>query len=338
MHKAWHDKTGVLLGHDRTEKFLQDVLPERVASVLDVGHPLGESANFFGYFGPKKLSSFNWDASAFDDSLYRYCKSYQENSFDAVQSLGAIDHIPAEKRNAFFEELKRVSSDLVFVTTNNKLIDTTTQFSQQGFHILFEDENAVIAFFRKIPQWNSRFLDMEDYVKACCKDMSVESVIDFGTGMKGAVAEQYWEKEQKIRVGYAVDIFKIKYAAPQERIWIPVKRDAFEVLQDMEQKSIDVIQAFGFLEHLEEAEAEKFLVLAETRARKLLIVSAATFLHECDGDFSGTRKAIREGNPHHAYRSLWHWKRFQELGFRTNFLDMRQGISFSDEAIAWKFL
>lgn len=186
--------------------------------------------------------------------------------------------------------------------------------------------------------------DMEDYVKQLTANMEVESVLDVGTGNKGVVAQHYWEKVKKIKRGYACDIWIIKPLPP---VWKPLKMSVFNI--PLKPKSVDVVQAFGFLEHLEKLEGYRFLKMAESLARKLVIVSAAHWL------LIGKKKALRKTvigspdlvfdlnykaskNPYHMYKSTWNWLELEELGFETNFEDAFSGLSFASEVIAWKKL
>jgi len=188
------------------------------------------------------------------------------------------------------------------------------------------------------------FRDMEDYVRNLTENMYVESVLDVGTGNKGVVAQHYWEKEKKIKRGYACDIWIIKQLPP---IWTPLKMNVFNL--PLKEKSVDVVQAFGFLEHLKKLEGYRFLNLAEKLAKKLVIVSGAhwlliskntalrkTVIGKQDMTFNLDYKALH--NPFHQYQSTWNWFEFQELGYETNFKDAFNGVSFASEVIAWKKL
>jgi len=188
------------------------------------------------------------------------------------------------------------------------------------------------------------FCDMEDYVRMLTRNMQVESVLDVGTGNKGVVAQRYWEKEKKIKRGYACDIWVIKRLPP---VWTPLKMNVFNL--PLKEKSVDVVQAFGFLEHLKKLEGYRFLQLAEKIAKKLVIVSGAhwilvgkntalrkTVIGKPDMLFDLDYKATE--NPYHAYKSTWNWLELEELGYQTNFEDAFNGASFASEVIAWKLL
>ncbi len=185
----------------------------------------------------------------------------------------------------------------------------------------------------------SDFLDMIDYVKMMVGSDIVESVIDFGSGMKGAVGQYYWENIKRIKRGYACDIWALKELPP---VWTPLKMDALDILDVLEPGSVDVVQAFGFMEHLTKDDGYKFLKIAEKLARKYVIISAANCLHGKDsGNIPGydpDYKVKIDGNEHHRYNSIWHWREFEALGYTSNIDDAIKGTTFRLESIAWKVL
>ena len=325
------------------------MLPENPRSVLDVG--TGHSGVF---------DFWNWESRDLElkarldvhsirpdipDSWLKVIADgadmpFEDNIFDVVQSTETLEHVPPEKWDKFLDELCRVSKDLIYLTTSaqsehlgkeQKRYEQANPFRElflsKGFHTLFISPYHTIAFKRKIPEWRSKFKDMADYVVELCGDMEVESVVDVGTGVKGVVAQGFWEK--RIPRGYAVDIWTIKPLPPP---WQPILDNALRLEKFLDLKSVDIVQNFGFLEHLTKEDGYRFLQIAERVARKLVILSAATYVHGACPDY----KVKMDGNPYHYYHSTWHWKDFEELGYETNFEDMRRGITFSDEAIAWK--
>ena len=171
---------------------------------------------------------------------------------------------------------------------------------------------------------------MDTYLYEVCKDIPVETVIDVGTGLKGVVGEYFWLNRKHIKKGWAVDIWKIK---PSE-FWIPINDDALHLEAYFEPKSVDVVQAFGFLEHLKKRDGYRFIYIAEKLARKVVILSAATKVHGPTRDY----KVKIDGNPYHYYWSTWSWREFEDLGYRTSYRDMVKGLTYSEEAIAWKLL
>jgi hypothetical protein len=179
------------------------------------------------------------------------------------------------------------------------------------------------------------FRDMEHYLVELTEDLPVKSVLDVGTGKKGVVGEYYWAHYKDIKEGYMCDIWTLK---EMPSLWTPLKMDALDLYDVFGEKGVDVVQAFGFLEHLEREEGYQFLNIAEDIAAKLVIVSAATCIHGVDEECSDDPlyKVRLDGNPHHAYRSVWHWSEFKALGYETNLRDKMEGKSFRTEAIAWK--
>lgn len=184
------------------------------------------------------------------------------------------------------------------------------------------------------------FRDMEHYVIKLTKDNPfIREVLDVGTGLKGPVAEHYWTSIKNIQRGYVCDIWKLK---PLPSLWVPLNMDALKLLDVLERDSVDVVQAFGFLEHLEKKDGLKFLEIAEEIAIDLVIVSAAICIHSATkpdgcGDDPDYKVKI-DGNPYHRYNSAWQWDEFEELGFTSNWEDAKKGDSFKLEAIAWKIL
>jgi len=174
------------------------------------------------------------------------------------------------------------------------------------------------------------FKDMETYIYEVCSNMEVESVVDVGTGLKGVVGEHFWRNVKRIKRGWAVDIWKIK---PSD-FWIPINDNALNLESYFKPKSVDVVQAFGFLEHLKKEDGYRFLRIAERIARKAVILSAAAEVHGPTRDY----KVRMDGNPYHYYWSTWKWREFEELGYRSSYEDMLKGLTYETEAIAWKIL
>ena len=176
------------------------------------------------------------------------------------------------------------------------------------------------------------FRDFENYVVMLTKDMEVESVLDVGTGMKGVVAEHYWRNYKKIKKGYVCDIWVIKPSLSE--FWIRLNMNALDLLKVLEPKSVDVVQAFGFLEHLKKEEGYRFLEISLKLARKLVIVSGAIGLHGPTPDY----KVKMDGNPYHYYHSTWSHEEFHKLGWETDWEYFKRGESYMGDVIAWKFL
>lgn len=177
--------------------------------------------------------------------------------------------------------------------------------------------------------------DFENFVVMLTKDMPVESVLDVGTGTKGPTAEHYWVNYKRIKVGYVCDIWIIKENLNQ--IWRKLKMNALDLLNVLKPKSVDVVQAFGFLEHLKKEDAYKFLDIAQTLAKKLVIVSGAVGLHGPKGS-DPYYKVRLDGNPYHAYLSTWKHDDFHKLGWETDYKYWIRNESYGGDVVAWKRL
>jgi len=176
--------------------------------------------------------------------------------------------------------------------------------------------------------------DFEHYVVMLTSDMPVESVLDVGTGIKGPVAEYYWLNYKCIKIGYACDIWVIKENL--NPIWRKLKMNALDLLKVLKPKKVDVVQAFGFLEHLEKQDGYRFLGIAEKLAKRLVIVSGAISVHSPDGD--PYYKVKVDGNPYHAYLSTWKHDDFHELGWETDYKYWIRNESYGGDVVAWKRL
>jgi len=182
------------------------------------------------------------------------------------------------------------------------------------------------------------FWDMADYVAREAGKYKIESVMDVGTGPKGVVAMHYWDNVQKISKGYACDVWQLKELPSH---WEPLKMNALELLDRFSCGDVDVVQAFGFLEHLTREQGLRFLEIAEKIASKLVIVSAANCIHGWYGGLPGwdpDYKVKADGNPYHRYNSTWHWEQFEQLGYESNYDHAKEKKTFILESIGWKHL
>ena len=177
--------------------------------------------------------------------------------------------------------------------------------------------------------------DFENFVIMLTKDMPVESVLDVGTGLKGPVAEHYWLHYKRIKIGYVCDIWVIKENL--NPIWRKLKMNALDLPKVLKPKSVDVVQAFGFLEHLTKEDAYRFLDIAQRLARKLAIVSGAVGLHGPGGSDPYYKVRIN-GNPYHAYLSTWRHEELERLGWETDYEYWIRNESYGGDVIAWKKL
>jgi len=174
------------------------------------------------------------------------------------------------------------------------------------------------------------YKDMDTYVCQVCDPLEVEKVLDLGTGLKGVVASHYWLRKKRIKRGWACDIWKIKNMS----FWNPLNMNALDLLDVFEENELDVVQAFGFLEHLKYDEAYRFLEIAEKIASKAVLLSAATSVHGPTRDY----KVKRDGNPYHYYHSTWDWNDFIDMGWQTSLEDALNGLTMTMDCIAWKLL
>lgn len=180
----------------------------------------------------------------------------------------------------------------------------------------------------------AHFKDMEHYIIDQTKDIDVRTVIDVGCGLKGIVGQAWWDTKH-IQQGWGCDIWNL---GTMKVGWHGLKMNALDLRMIFEPRSVDIVQAFGFLEHLTRSDGLLFLKIAEEIASKAVIISAATETHGKDelGRPDPLYKVKKDGNPYHAYRSVWPWKEFAALGYETNEQDALAGISFDNEAIAFK--
>jgi hypothetical protein len=344
------------------ESYVRDVQPDRIESVLDIGVGLGGVFDFANYekMGSSLKRKVCTDVERIGNNVPNSWEKvitnkddvrlpFDNEMFDVVQCTEVVQFLRRDKWDLFINELERVSKDLIYITASDDIgLDSVERdkyvgfpgqeyFKLKGYHILFLDPRHVKCFKRKICTWDSKFYEMEDYVKMVGMMVmgNIGSVLDCGTGQKGVVAQHYYENILKIKEGYACDIWVLK-SLPS--LWRPLKINVLDLLDKRKggigEKSVDVIQAFGFLEHLDKNSGYQFLFNAEKIARKAVIISAAVYIHGNSPD----EKAIRDGNPFHRYNSVWHWKDFEKLGYKSNYEHMRQGLSFSEECIAWKLL
>lgn len=346
------------------ESYLRDVQPDIINSVLDVGVGYSGIFDFANYekmdLNKKTCTDISFIREDIPDTWKKIITNkddthlpFIDSEFSVVQCLDVIQFVGRDKWDLFINELERVSKDLIYITVSDDIglgdLDSVERrkyvgfpgqdyFKLKGYHTLFLDPHHLKCFKKKVDTWGEEFYDMEDYVRTVGMIVTggVSSVLDCGTGQKGVVAQDYYENGVKIKKGYACDIWTLKEM--NKKVWTGLKINALNLLDKgkggIGEKSVDIVQAFGFLEHLTKTDGYQFLHIAEKVARKAVIISAAAYVH---GD-SPNEKAIRDGNPYHRYNSVWHWKEFEKLGYKSNFEHMRQGLTFSEEVIAWKIL
>ena len=181
--------------------------------------------------------------------------------------------------------------------------------------------------------------DMEDYIQRVCDPLDIKIVLAIGVGNKGPVAQHYWENVRKIDRGYLCDIWTIK---PAPSVWIPLKMDALKLLEVLKPKSVDILQACGFLEHLTLKDAIKFLFdVAEVLTRKVVFLSCATTCHSHEGitGVDPLYKTKLDKNPYHEYKSIWSHQQLEAWGYKTNIKDILNcRFALNGEIEAWKIL
>ena len=135
-------------------------------------------------------------------------------------------------------------------------------------------------------------------------------------------------EKKNIKRKYAIDIFDIKPLPPS---WKPIIIDARYMDFRFPEKSIDVIQACDFIEHLTKEDGLEWLKNAERIARKaILIFTPIGLVHSPAADF-------HPENPYEKHLSEWTYEEFEKLGFQTA-KDDPQNIWRKTHIIAWKLL
>jgi hypothetical protein len=160
------------------------------------------------------------------------------------------------------------------------------------------------------PSCGYLWVDTQTYVKMLCDPIQpVKSVMDVGCGLKGVIAQHYFEVLQPIERGYACDIHVLKELPS---VWTPLLMDVEKVLDLLGPKSIDFVEHCGMLEHVEYAKALRILRVIELVAKKRVFFTCSALLREVDF------KCKADGNPNHAYRSWWDKATFEALGYHVD--------------------
>jgi hypothetical protein len=176
------------------------------------------------------------------------------------------------------------------------------------------------------PECSYIWVDSEDYVRLLCDPISdIKSVVDIGCGLKGMIAQAYWQ-ERHIQVGYAVDIHVLK---AMDAPWVPLVMDAEGLVGRLGHKSIDVVTHCGMLEHVEYAKALRILYVIEQIAKKKVFMTMSAVCREVD------RKVKADGNPYHYYRSFWDGDVLEALGYTVDRERMIRRETFLEEVTAW---
>lgn len=169
--------------------------------------------------------------------------------------------------------------------------------------------------------------DVCDIFWEVVKDMEIESFIDVGTGLTGVVGLHYWQRKN-IKRKYAIDIYKIRDLPPD---WTPIIMDARRMGERFPPKSIDVIQACDFIEHLTKEDGLKWLRDCELIARKAILIFTPI------GFVPSPSAELHPENPYEKHLSGWTYEEFEQLGFQTaknNPENMWRDMAI----VAWKVL
>ncbi len=173
--------------------------------------------------------------------------------------------------------------------------------------------------------------DVADLLWDVIRDMEIESIIDVGTGVNGVVGLHYLEKKN-INRKYAIDIYSIK---PLPTDWIPVIMDARCLLTRFGERSVDIITAYDFIEHLSKEDGIKWLNAAEKIAKKLIFLFTPI---SKNGEIPLSPSAgLRPENVYENHQSGWTYEEFEQLGFETGKNDM-ENMWKDTNIIAWKLL
>jgi hypothetical protein len=177
------------------------------------------------------------------------------------------------------------------------------------------------------PECKYIWVDSEDYVRLLCDPIpNIKTVVDIGCGMKGMIAQAYWDVDRAIQRGYACDIHVLK---PMPSHWVPLVMDAEGLVEKLGHKSIDVVTHCGMLEHVEYAKALRILHVIEQIAVKKVFMTCSAVCREVD------RKVKADGNPYHYYRSFWDGDVLEALGYTVDRERMIGRLTFLEEVTAW---
>ncbi len=173
--------------------------------------------------------------------------------------------------------------------------------------------------------------DVADLLWEVIRDMDIESVIDVGTGVNGVVGLHYLERKN-IKRKYAIDIYSIK---PLPSGWIPIIMDGRDILERFGEKSVDIITAYDFIEHLNKEDGIQWLKDAEKTARKLIFLFTPI---SKDGEIPASPSAgLRPENIYEKHLAGWTYEDFENLGFKTGKNDP-ENMWKDTNIIAWKLL
>jgi len=161
--------------------------------------------------------------------------------------------------------------------------------------------------------------DTESYVSELAKNLEIHSVLDIGCGLKGVIAQAYWE-ERGIAAGFACDKHVIKALPP---LWTPLLFDARNLLEH--DIYVDFTTHCGLLEHVPYKEAFELLHVVELVTNRRVFSTCSAVLREVDW------KSRKDGNPFHKYRSWWDARTFEILGYKVDRKRMKDQTTFVEE-------
>ena len=174
--------------------------------------------------------------------------------------------------------------------------------------------------------------DVADIFWEVIKDMEITSFMDIGTGANGVVGMHNLEIKERINKKkikkYAIDIYIIK---PLPKDWECIIMDARDISKKFGRKSIDVIQACDFIEHLEKKKGIKWLQDCEQIARKAILIFTPI------GFVDSPATHLYPDNIYQKHKCGWTCEEFEELGFKTGQNDS-ENIWKDTNIIAWKVL
>lgn len=168
--------------------------------------------------------------------------------------------------------------------------------------------------------------DVADIFWEVVHDLDAESIVDVGTGRNGVVGFHHWNQFSGRKI--AVDIHAIKELPAS---WEPVISDARELLTRLGPKSVDIVQACDFIEHLIKDDARRILTDFEAIAKKaVLLFTPIGFVHSPAED-------SESDNPYQRHLCGWAYDELEELGYTTSRLDP-ENMWRETAIVAWKIL
>lgn len=169
--------------------------------------------------------------------------------------------------------------------------------------------------------------DVADLFWNVIKDMEIESFIDIGTGTNGIVGMHNIDKKN-VSKKYALDIYSIK---PLPDDWTRILLDARDLLRKFGNKSIDIIQACDFIEHLSKEDGIKWLDDCEKVARKAILIFTPI------GIVDSPSARLEPDNIYQKHLSGWTYEEFEKLGYKTG-RNISDNMWKDSGIVAWKVL